>query len=281
MDMSWTGNLGYIPHVALGSLALGAGGRLARNLVDLSRGGDKRLRAPAMERATASIPIEVTPEEAEELRRKGLKVRKVLKTAQYDPSILHSIGYGALGAGAGMGGWALADKFLDSMRKRQAEKRRDRVRQRIERLLSGEPDDQDLQIADQMKVAEEQLLSGQDPADLLKEAGVKDWLSLGGMALGAGGLVSLLSGYRKGRESSKARAKAQALRRLLRERPVAPPAAAVDPYVVDRAKPVEALVPAVQEIRPIEVVEPAGSPAQQAEEQEEREEQPVISGSWI
>lgn len=287
MDMSWTGDLGYIPHVGLGALAVGAGGRLARNLWDLSQGGDKRLRAPKIQRSTAAIPVEVTPEEAEELRRQGVEVKRVLrKRAEYDASPVQALGYGALGAGGLIGGWSLADHFLDSMRKRQAEKRRDRVRRRIEDLLSDSPSAEDQQVYGQMKRAEQQLLDGELPLE--KTAGVKDWLALGGLALGAGGLTSLISGYRKGRGSSKAQARTQALRRLLAGRPIATPTATTVPVLVEaqrareeeeEEKKPEYRAPAVPVAPVVEVVPEAGSPAQQAQRTEQAV--PALSGSWI
>ena len=297
MEMDWTGDAGYIPHVALGSLALGAGGRLIRNLADIYHGDpvEGRERIKPLASPTASVPVEVTEDEAEELRRQGIKVRRVLAKRAQDtsrprtnPSIFGGIGYGALGAAGLAGGWALTDYVIDSARKARAKARRDKVRARIEALLDDRPGAADVDIAEQMKVGAARMLAGEGDA-LIKEAfGLKDLAAAGGLAVGGGTLLSLMAGVQRGRKSSPALAKAKALKRLMAQRAVRSPALGIEPVVVERElrRPVE---PEEEELpvsvgvvsptpEPVVVVQSAGSPAQQAETNTRTT---ATSGSWI
>lgn len=300
MEMDWTGDLGYVPHVALGTLALGAGGRLARNLADIYHGDptESRARIKPLAPATSVVPIEVTEDEAEELRRQGVKVRRVLsKRAEAvspeprprprtNPSITGALGYGALGAAGLAGGWALTDYLVDSARKARAKARRDRVKARIEALLDDRPGASDFGVAEQMKVGAAQLLAGNGD-DMVKQAfGLKDLAAAGGLAVGGGALMSLLAGFQRGRKSSPARAKARALKRLMQSRGVQTPELGIEPVFIEREREEEETVAptAVQPVAvptpvptPVVVVPESGSPAQQAR----TNPQVATSGSWV
>jgi hypothetical protein len=280
-NMDWTGDAGYIPHVALGALAAGGVARLGKGLIDLYReGGDDDSRYPvkAIRPAQAMIPVEVSTDEARELRKRGVKVRHVLaKRAaeappKTNPSFVNALLYGGLGAGAAVGGWKLIDYAMDAQRKSEAKARLDAVRKRIEKMLNNDPYAQDVGVYESMKTGAARLLKGDD---LVKEAGLADLFAIGGLLVGGGATLAGISGYQKGIASSPSRAKAKALQRLLASSPTAVPRATMTPYVLtdptlledeeDEDKQVAA-VPALPAPKPtfVQVSKPSGSPARQA-----------------
>lgn len=257
--LDWTGTWKYLPHAALGGLAVGAGGRLGKNLLDIIRGDPAQASKP-MKRLTApvsKIPIEVTPEEAEELEEQGIKVKKVLlgKTAQdVKASPWKAVGYGALGTAATLGGWGLADWIVDNLRKSTAEQERDRVRSRIQKILEGRPDKSDVTVYRKMKTA--------SASHMVKVALIRELLTAGGLGVGSAAVLQGLAGYRKAKQSSRYRGRLGQLSNMLKRRKAAPPLAAMSPVVFVRDG--EDEEDEEQGVEPVQVVEQSGSPAQQA-----------------
>lgn len=268
----FTGSAGYLPHVVAGGAALGASGRLVKNLADLLRGSPSSggFSVPKLRPAIADIPVEVTEEEAEELRKRGIKVKRMMaKRAAVSPNFWGGIGYGALGAGSMLGGWALLDKIIDSARKRAIKGDISRVQRRIENILEDRPENEDEKTHAYMKAAEDFYFSkiAHDPEELRKEALFPD-IGFGtqmggalGLTIGAGGLLSALAAYNKAKGESKYQQQSAQLARALKRRRAAVPSAALSPYVYDDVIEEEE---EKQRMQPVVVVEAPGSPAQQA-----------------
>jgi len=145
-DVAW-------PLIAGGTIGLGA--RLGRWGHDIaSRGPDASAKPlKPVEPARVRVPVPVTKEEAEELKRQGVTVGRRPKTAA--SNFLDTGIQGVLAAGAGAGGWVLLDNFLDKKRKTKAERSLQRSRQRVERLIQGTPEDGDDGLHRAMKLAAE------------------------------------------------------------------------------------------------------------------------------
>jgi len=238
----WSETPGSIPAAVLGGLALGAGGRLTKNIMDLMRRGPTESPisiTPDTEPVT-QIPVAISPEEAKSLEQRGIKVRRVHKeaaTKEASPSFVGGMGLGALATGAAYGGWTVADKIINSIRKRQAQGDVESVRNRLEGLLDATPDDRDIQLVKQMKRAEDMMVAQ------LKEAsigGVADWVAgqtLGpglGVAAGAGLTLAALAAYNNAKRNSIHGEKARALKGLLSKRPTETSFLAMEPVLVDR-----------------------------------------------
>lgn len=211
--------------LGIAGLAAGGGARLGKSLFEtLSRPsatvGPKRIsrrRAPG-----AAIPVEITEEEAEELRRKGVKVREILsKTARSrtgPSSAWGGFGMGATAVAAGMAGWGLTDYIVNSLRRRAAKSDNDRIRERIQALLEDAPEGVDGELYGQMKAAEAAFISD----DLTKTAALGVLSDIGDMwntakwsipAIAGGSAVfHLLSGLRSAYADSRAVAKVRARR---------------------------------------------------------------------
>lgn len=138
-----------------------------------------------------SVDIELTPEEAEEMRAAGYDVASMSKQAGIGDWIADaatSVGKPiGTGFGAAVGaymGWQGASAIYDYLRKRKAKQRNQRLRDRITSLLDEKPEDQDLKLAACLE-------AGTD--NFVKEAGLGDLL-LGSLGVGLG--VSAISGWR-------------------------------------------------------------------------------------
>lgn len=220
--------------IGLGLLTLGAGGalRLGKSLLDTYRrpdviSGPKQM--PRRRSSGADIPLEVTEEEAEELRRQGVKVREVAsKTAsdevvQGKPSALGGLALGAIGTGGALAGWGLTDMAINALRSRAAKADADRIRERIQRLLEDDPHEMDTQLHSQMKTAEDAYINGHTKVaavDSLKRIGQAvdtAWWLLPALA-GSGMTIHALGGLRSAMRDSRALEKAKARRRFARHR---------------------------------------------------------------
>jgi hypothetical protein len=181
------------------------------------------------------IPVAISPEEAKALEQKGVKVRRVTKTAA--PSFVGAAGLGALATGAAYGGWTIADKIINSIRKRQAKGDVEDVRNRLEGLLDATPDDRDIQLATQMKRGEDATVAYIKSASVLD---VADWgagqvFGAGtGAVAGAGLTLAAIAAYNKAKKNSIYGEKARALRGLLSKRPTETAFLAMEPVLVER-----------------------------------------------
>jgi len=248
--MEWNVNPGTVAAWGLGGAAIGAGTRLAKYIADVGRDRDvasavdvKKQVAPV-----AEIPTEVTEEEAAELRRRGIAVKEASSLGD----VAAGAGLGALGTLGVYGGWKMLDSTFDGQRKKESKKRLDRARQRVERLLNGAPEQQDIKIAAAMHAAEEVFFE--------KKAGLADSMVSGAanavaypftyIAPGLGAIATLaaVAGYNRAKENNKNTQKAKALR---------------NQYVDSRKPdvPVATLVPVLKRKKDV-----GASPAQQAAE---------------
>jgi len=230
------------PFVAGGALLLGGGARVSKGLIDLLRRPDPEGSPELITRTedpVAEVPVPVTKEEAEELRRQGVRVKKAGFLDKFDVGTSDAFLLGGLGTGAVMGGWALTDKLVDSYRKSRAEAKREAVRRRIQKLLSDSPAPEDSGLYAQMKAAECMHFSLRKVAWFNPQTTIVNPLAalLGGSALLAG-----IRAYQKSIATAPESAKVKALKSYLK-----------------RQKTTQPLVAAV----PVEMPE-GGSPAQQA-----------------
>ncbi len=255
---SWTGDWSALPAATLGALALGGGGRFLRGLWEGAQEDpgevSGKIRRP--EAPVADIPVVVSKEEAEELRRKGIRVRRALKRrtktagdAPPEPSFWKSLGYGGAVAGAGLAGWELADWLIDNLRKSHAQSDVKRTRRRLTRLLDADPEDRDIKVAAALALAEEQISKTAQTKGWLRSTGEKAydlmpetdqlgpfWDGLkatGGLAIGAGTLLSFLAGMRKAKSESKHKKRVSDLGRFLRGKKVEAPVAVMQPVVYE------------------------------------------------
>ena len=263
--LDWTSTWSYVPHAVLGGLAVGAGGRLAKNLYDLASSDPTQPRTVFRpgRAAVSNVPIEVTPEEAEELERRGIKVRKVLAKRASDASPWKAMGYGALGTAATLGGWKLTDMVIDSLRRRQAKKEVNRVKDRIRRLMEGNPLEEDVTVYRKMKTASAQRCV---KTALFGMGSLRDLLTVGGLGVGSAAVLQLLAGARNAQAGSAAGGTISQLKKTLKRRKAHPASASMTPVVIEREKDED------EDTEFVQVVPQSGSPSEQAETQ---------SGSWF
>jgi hypothetical protein len=235
--------------VAIG-LGTGLGARAIKGLMDSIRNPDPYLSPVEIKDTLApvsKVPMEVSEDEAEELRRKGIKVKTVMRKKAI--SLEGGLGVGALGLAAGLGGWAVSDKIYDYMRKRDLAEEVKGVRKRIKRILDDEAMDHDEKLHSYMKKAEAIHFGDVNT----KHAGFMDALgtlfseSYGPaitIPIGAAGAIAAAAAYRNARRGNKYLSKAKALKSKLDSAPA------------EAAK---------LELEPVQVIyESENSPAQQA-----------------
>lgn len=286
---SYNTAMGVVPAVALGSLTIGAGGRLLKNLLALlqRRPEQGAVSLPKAKPNLTEVPVEVSPEEAEELHRRGVAVRRKLAAAQQSvpvvqggPSPLGALAIGALGTTGLIGGWNLADSAIDYFRRRSAEAEKKRLRERIQALLDDKPDDVDAQVYGSMKAAEDVHFSQPVTKTAASMGDILTTLSwLLPSAVGGGVAFNALAGYQDAQRGSPSLAKSKRVKDYLRMRPAKTPLLTMVPFVRERAaEPVldkekendEIVEVAKLDETPVravatEVTRPSGSPAQQAQ----------------
>jgi hypothetical protein len=257
----WSGSTDSVPIAILGSLALGAGGRLSKHLLDLLKrpAEEPSMSIPASTAAEVDYPVDVTPEQARKLQSSGIDVKVATDAGA---SALGALGYGALAGAGAIGGWKLSDYIIDKIRRSSAQRDVDNVRKRLKQVLEDNPMEEDQGLYNTMKTAEA-LIKKADflhPVDSMR-AYVAPFAAL----LGAGLVGSGYGAYRRASTESKSKSKLSALRDLLaKERPVTPNIRMV-PRVSKSA--LQDLIARERENkkRELEVSLPSGSPAQQAE----------------
>lgn len=139
-NLDWTSTLAHLPTIAAASLMGGLGVRLAQRALLSSPQSipeDIRKVRPQVE----SVPVRVTKEQAEELKRRGVDVRTVKRAEAASPSVTNAALYGLGAVGAGGAGWLVGDYLSRTHDKRRARDRVNRLRDRIEKLLSDQPNE--------------------------------------------------------------------------------------------------------------------------------------------
>lgn len=230
----------------LGALAVGGGARLLKHVLDIARNRDVRtpITGKALRSPVAEVPIDVTPEEAQQLHGQGVMVkqagiltfaevreaaeraRKADKTLKQSADAIppqdaggglltgpfaRKAALGGLATLGLMGGWKAADLGVDYFRKSEARQRLDATKRRVERLLDADPMPQDAKIAGAMAACEDAVL-----AKVAAEGGfvngVADYTinlpginNLGYLA-GPAAILSVLGAYHRAKATSKSEA---------------------------------------------------------------------------
>ena len=141
-NLDWTSTLEHMPKVTATALLSGLGLSLLRRATSPSpQYIPEKIRR--VRSRVENVPVRVTPEQAEELRRRGMTVHT--KRAQANPSALNAALYGAATLGAGGLGMAFGRYLSRKHDKARSKARITKLRDRIEQLLSDSgPDDQDI-----------------------------------------------------------------------------------------------------------------------------------------
>lgn len=230
------------PFVAGSTLLLGGGARVTKGLFDLARRADPESSPENIEpteEPIVELPVPVSAEEAAELRRKGITVKKAADFLQrFDVGPTGALALGALGTGAVMGGWKIADKLIDNYRKTRAEAKRDAIKRRIQGLLNDTPEPDDVVLHANMKAAESVYF--EKTAGFTLEHHVVNPLAA---LLGGGMLLAGVRAYNQASVAGEESSKVKMLKSYLKKQKTVPP-----------------LVTSV----PIEVESESGSPAEQA-----------------
>lgn len=244
-------NLTYsdVAFPAIAGLGLGVGARLARWGYDIANKSGTRapVKLPPVESSAVEVPVDVSEEEAEELKKQGIKV----KTAA--DNILDTAVQGSIGTLSAVGGWSALDSFLDKKRKAKAMSSLERSRKRVQALINGEPDPADAGLSRAMKVAEDVYVEnlgisevGSHIAELPKTAGfiadlgmrgaagVGEVLAPIGIPLGIAGTIVAMNAYNKNKDENKYRAKAKAMRDYLNNVGASTPMAVMVPTLKKR-----------------------------------------------
>ncbi len=215
---------------AIGGL-LGLGARGLRHVFDITRNRDESggVDIPAQTPAAVKMPVEVSPEEAAELEAKGVHVKHKLA------GFVNQLATGVAGTLAGYGGWRLADKHFDELRKRKAQQALDATRNRVQALLSNQPMAGDEALHATMKAAEDTLLKEAGFADMLSRLGVGAADSgigaLGiGIPVGIGGTLLGLSAFNEAKKN-KYEQKEKALKGYFERQQTQPPQAELEPVL--------------------------------------------------
>lgn len=226
------------PFVTAAGLGLGLGARGLRQGVDMLRYGNTEgtpVDVEQMPSASTEFPVNVSPEEAAELRRSGVKVKRKgghkVAAVELTPGVTSEMGFfnsiptGALGAGALVGGWKLGDMGVNALRMHFAKAKKKQVEDRIAHLLKGNPADEDLALGANMKAAEDAYFMKKEALSLPGQ----DYASALGLLLGGGGTLAALSAYNTVSAQNKYKEKAKALRAYLRNQSARPAFAAMQP----------------------------------------------------
>ena len=302
-------------------LGLGLGARLLRHGYDLKtkRGLRAPKEAPAVESAQIEVPVEVSEEEANELKRQGLKVgsaldastprpgkgpaRQVLPKAQPTNStsmpsstapvvklavagLVANVAQGLLGAGAAYGGWKMLDDKLDEDRVAKAKASLNRSRERVKRLIAGEPDPSEVGAAAAMKTAEELFMK--EAIDLLSSVGsglvggAMDLMAPIGIPLGIGAALIGAKSYNDAKRANKYRQRIKQITESLEGETPSPPMAVLHPILRKKS-------PAVAGVDHNPGAEPAPSPeldlnmkaAAQRRSADEEDDEDTDYGKWI
>lgn len=235
MSTHWTRSpAGLAAALAVGG-GVGLGARLLKHLMEVR----KPVR-PAKPPEQAVVPVEVTPEEALELERRGTDVQ--LKTAagwfEGPQSAVGGAVRGMAATGMALGAYKLVDHLIESKRRRELQEDIQRIRGRIENVLTDNPAAEDVPLHATMKAAEEQFMKTAVLGVL--DATIPPWLSV---PAGAAALIAALTSFRQVRDENRYGQRIGDLRRALINEQLAgqgAPRLQLAP-VVDAAKMKEAL----------------------------------------
>ncbi len=130
-------------------MAGGLGARGVRHLIDLYRGKEDDTDFGTTPEAAVKVPVEVSPEEAQQLTAQGIHIRK--KLAGFVGDVATGVG----GAAGAYGGWKLLDTYLENRRRNRVKGELETTRNRVQHLLENNPLESDIPLHATMKAAED------------------------------------------------------------------------------------------------------------------------------
>jgi len=180
--------------------ALGVGGRGLSEVLRHAK-NPKLTQLPEDPPAIQELPVSVSKEEAEELRRRGMKVKRAFQLSTGTGSM------DAINAAAGVlaaaGGWRLANKYFSDKRQAPYKAQLAATKDKLDRMLEEDPDDE---LGSAMnKVAAFLAL----PDALLGQLPIAGW------ALGGGAALLGLKKFDDYSEKSKSADKLKKMKRFL------------------------------------------------------------------
>jgi len=229
------------PYVAGTAALAGTGARALKGIYDMVSRGDPEAAPTGIahtELPVAHVPVPVNGDEADELRRKGIKVRRVLKQAfelpNFNVNIPEAMGLGALGTGAAIGGWKFSNWLLNRQRQNAVADEKERVKSRIKGMLSDAPDEEDETLHAHMKAAEDLFFMKRGSTKEAWYPGRDVVNSLAGL-LGGSLVFSGMRAYNQSQAGSENASRINSLKALLRKKKTEPPMAVAEPveYVDD------------------------------------------------
>jgi hypothetical protein len=197
------------------ALAAGAGARIVKHLLDISRDNDIRtpISGKRLRSNVTQVPVEVTPEEAEQLKLQGVKVKTAVDVTPpglLDGSFMQNIGLGALGTAALAGGWKGVDAIVDNSRKAKARAELERQRRRVEKLLDSVPDPMDAKIAGILAAGEDHYIKTAGIGDVIAQP--LNAVGILGVPLGVAGVLGLAASYAAARKNTESEQKLKQLK---------------------------------------------------------------------
>jgi hypothetical protein len=118
-------------------------------LIDLYRGKEDDTDFGTTPTAAIKVPVEVSPEEAEQMKANGIQIRKKLA------GFVGDVATGAVGTAGAYGGWKLLDSYLENRRRDRVKGELEQTRNRVQRLLEDNPMGPDAPLHATMKAAED------------------------------------------------------------------------------------------------------------------------------
>ena len=232
MNMSFTSDLGLLPTVAGAGLLTGGLWSVGKYLMRQGRKSleedsdhDLPVGSSLKPSKAARIPVDVpvSAEEADELRRLGIEVRrkKLAAAVAAKPNWTNAAIYGGVGLASLLTGVYGADYLMDLYRKSDLDRQRKEMRQRLRDIVEDRPSIEDALLHKQMKTAE-----AAEERRLKKQAfGIGDVAAAGVTGLAGIAALRMISGALSGAAKNKGRASSKAImqqyRTLDEERPTA------------------------------------------------------------
>jgi hypothetical protein len=212
-----------------GALA-GVGARLVKQLADIARKRDMETAVPVKTPVApvTEIPVEISPQEAETLERKGVKVKR--KLASFGGAV-SGVGLGALATLSAYGGWKGLDALVNKSRIQSEKEKLQRSRKRVEALLNQEPEPQDIKIAAAMAAAEDAVFNKEAGFGSVAADVAGSLIQPVSPVLGMVGVLGLASAFNRAKELNKHEQKSKAMRRAFLDQPEQPAVISMVPVV--------------------------------------------------
>ncbi len=214
----------------LAGFGLGLGARGIRHLLDLRKKRDLPPEVPAIPSNKSPVPVEVSPEEAQQLEQSGV-------TVKHAETFLDNAAKGALLVPTAYAGWKLLDNHLANQRKAIAQKRLDAARGRLQGLMSDDPMAADQPLHTTMKAAEAHYFAKQAEGPVGEGlSGIVNSASWLGWPLGVSSALLGLSAYNRTTNENKAHKTLGQLRGYQENQEARPSEAEIVPIVRDHKK---------------------------------------------